>query len=203
MNQPVLPVKLLNVGLSACLGLLLVVLMTGCTEGQSLAGQHAAPSSPSQRVAMRGGVGPSVRAAAPVAAPVAAPAAPVAPAALAAPALTPEQIAAAKQLFITQGCIGCHTLSAIPESSGLIGPDLSTLNAQFPGSLTSAAYKSSEGKATNAVEYFRESILAPSAFIYPDCPDGPCSDYVMPQNFKDRIKAADLDLILSFLATLN
>jgi nitric oxide reductase subunit C len=110
---------------------------------------------------------------------------------------------AARKLIIAQGCIGCHTISVVPEATGLIGPNLSQIFTQAPDIIASAGYKASDGKATTAREYLQESILTPSAFVYPDCPDGPCSDYLMPQDFKTRISPAELENLLDFLSTLK
>ena len=221
MKQSLLSTKLLKVVMPTGLGLLLTVLMTGC--GQSVAGRNITPGS--QRVAVKSApavataapapVAAAPTAAAPTAAPVAAAPTAAAPAAAAptaaAPAaaattggsLAPEKVDAARKLIIAQGCIGCHTIAVVPEATGLIGPNLSQIFTQAPDIIASAGYKASDGKATIAREYLQESILTPSAFVYPDCPDGPCSDYLMPQDFKTRISPAELENLLDFLSTLK
>ena len=220
MKQSLLSTKLLKVVMPTGLGLLLTVLMTGC--GQSVAGRNITPGS--QRVAVKSAPAVATAAPAPVAAaptaaaPTAAPvaAAPTAAPAAAAPtaaapaaaattggSLAPEKVDAARKLIIAQGCIGCHTIAVVPEATGLIGPNLSQIFTQAPDIIASAGYKASDGKATIAREYLQESILTPSAFVYPDCPDGPCSDYLMPQDFKTRISPAELENLLDFLSTLK
>jgi hypothetical protein len=167
--------KLATFTLSSCLGLIFVVLMSGCGRGGTATAQNTAPQPPTAVPA-------------PTAVPI--------------PTISPERLAAAKNLIIAQGCVGCHTISSIPEAIGLIGPELSHIATQAPEILASAAYKA-KGQATTDRDYLRESILSPSTYVYPDCPTGPCPDFVMPRDFKSRLKPDDLETILDLLSTLK
>lgn len=119
------------------------------------------------------------------------------------PTVAPERLAAARQLLISQGCIGCHTIESVPEAIGQIGPNLSHIASEAPGLIASQGYKDSGGTATSVREYLRESILKPSQFLVPACPTGACPDYVMPRDFKTRMTAEEIEILLDLFATLK
>ncbi len=103
-----------------------------------------------------------------------------------APATTPTRTTApmnAKALFVSKGCAVCHTFGPA-GSNGKIGPDLDT---------------KPEADATKAhmplAAFVRESILKPSAYISPGYKD------LMPKNFSTKLTKAQLDAIVSFIAT--
>jgi cytochrome c oxidase subunit 2 len=97
-------------------------------------------------------------------------------------AMNPPKPQGAAALFksSTLSCASCHVLSAA-GSSGTLGPDLDYL----------AAYAKRAGKPLDA--FIRESILDPSAYIEPGCPNA------MPPNFKDLIQPDQLDQLVAYL----
>ncbi len=130
--------------------------------------------------------------------PTAAPAAPAEP--TAAPA---SVIARGKEVFVEQACNTCHKITGFDKAIGVVGPELTRIYSDAPKIIASDAYKASQGTAKTAEAYIRESILNPNAFIYPDCPTGPCQPNLMIQNFKDVISQADLDALIAYLVTLR
>ena len=78
---------------------------------------------------------------------------------------TPSSSAAGLSVFNSNGCSGCHTLSAA-KATGTVGPDLDKL----------VAYAK---QANQPLESFvHESIVDPDAYIQPGYPKG-----VMPPDF--------------------
>lgn len=116
--------------------------------------------------------------------------------------LTPEDLAAtsessassggpeftattAEDLIAQAGCVACHTLSAI-GATGTVGPDLSAVGARL------------------TADEIRQSILDPNAVIAEQCPSGPCPNpSAMPPNFGDRFTGKQLEIVVSFLASLK
>lgn len=130
--------------------------------------------------------------------PTAAPPPPAEP--TAAPA---AMVARGKEVFVEKACQSCHKIQGFDQAIGMVGPELTRIYADAPKIIASAGYKSSQGTAQTAVEYIRESILNPNAFIYPDCPTGPCQPNLMIQDFKDTISPADLEALIAYLVTLR
>lgn len=89
--------------------------------------------------------------------------------------------ASGKAIFAANGCSSCHTLTAA-GASGKIGPDLDKLPA--------------EAKRANQplASFIHTSIVDPNAYVEPGFPKG-----VMPQNFGQVIKKADLDTLVQYL----
>ncbi len=112
-------------------------------------------------------------------------------------------IARGKEVFVEKTCQSCHVIKGFEQAIGMVGPELTRIYADAPKIVASDAYKSSQGTAKTAVEYIRESILNPNAFIYPDCPTGPCQPNLMIQNFKETISDADLEALIAYLVTLR
>ena len=90
-------------------------------------------------------------------------------------------------LYNQNGCGGCHTLGAI--SAGVIGPALTNIGTD--------AATMKEGM--NAEDYIRESILDPNAFITPECPNGPCPESVMPQDWGTKLTEEQINDLVAFL----
>lgn len=86
---------------------------------------------------------------------------------------------------VTYGCMACHGNPA-QEGSNAVGPWL--------GDIAETGADRIDGYS--AADYVYESILLPSAFISPDCPNGPCTGppSAMPANFADRMAATDMPL---------
>lgn len=95
--------------------------------------------------------------------------------------------------FAASGCGGCHTIPGIPNAVGQVGPNLSNIG-------NNAA---SRVAGLDAEAYLRESILNPSAFIAPECPNGACPENVMPPNMGERLTTKELDLIVGHLLSLT
>ncbi|MBK8987011.1 MAG: cytochrome c [Chloroflexi bacterium] len=91
-----------------------------------------------------------------------------------------------KALFLSYGCTGCH---GIPDEGvvAAVGPDMANIGE--------VAATRIEGKT--ALQYIYESILHPSDFIAPECPNGPCSGppSAMPANFPDRMAVSPGDMV--------
>ena len=102
----------------------------------------------------------------------------------------PEVIAMGKELFQSQGCVGCHTIQGV--SQGMVGPDLTDIADE-------AEELAKEAGVADAAEYIRQSIVDPNAFIAPKCPTGPCPPGVMPQNFGSALSAEQIDALVQFL----
>jgi cytochrome c oxidase subunit 2 len=93
------------------------------------------------------------------------------------------QVAQGKQLFQSKGCVGCHTLAAVPGASGTTGPDLDGVG-------THAATRK---PGMSAADYINESIDNPTAFTVPGFPAG-----VMPKiEMTDDERAALVALLLA------
>ncbi len=112
-------------------------------------------------------------------------------------------VARGKEVFVEKTCQSCHVIKGFEKAVGMVGPELTRIYTDAPKIIASDAYKSSQGTAKTAVEYIRESILNPNAFIYPDCPTGPCQPNLMIQNFKETISDADLEALIAYLVTLK
>jgi cytochrome c oxidase subunit II len=88
-------------------------------------------------------------------------------------------VAAGKQVFAANGCSACHTL-ADAGASGTIGPNLDKF------------------LATRNAAFIKQSIEDPGAYVEKGFPNG-----VMPQNYKQQIKPADLDALVQYLSTVT
>jgi cytochrome c oxidase subunit 2 len=88
-------------------------------------------------------------------------------------------VAAGKQVFAANGCSACHTL-ADAGASGTIGPDLDKF------------------LATRDPAFIKQSIEDPAAFVEKGFPNG-----VMPGNYKQQIKPADLNALVQYLSTVT
>jgi cytochrome c oxidase subunit 2 len=88
-------------------------------------------------------------------------------------------VAAGKQVFAANGCAACHTL-ADAGASGTIGPDLDKFLAKRDAA------------------FIKQSIVDPAAYVEKGFPNG-----VMPTNFKQQIKPADLNALVQYLSTVT
>jgi len=88
-------------------------------------------------------------------------------------------VAAGKQVFAANGCAACHTL-ADAGATGTIGPDLDKF------------------LATRDPAFIKQSIVNPGAFVEKGFPNG-----VMPKNFAQQIKPADLNALVQYLSTVT
>jgi hypothetical protein len=113
---------------------------------------------------------------------------------------TPINVTVVKEKMAV--CAACHTLSDLGFSS-VTCPDLSLAASTAAEHLASAAYT---GKAAGGdVEaYLRESLQDPGAFIVPGNPAyGTPGKSLMPVNGGAVLTAADVDMIVGYLMTLE
>jgi mono/diheme cytochrome c family protein len=92
-------------------------------------------------------------------------------------------------VYRAHACLGCH---GWPGRGGVTGPDLAGIATKGPEKMP----------GLTAEQYIRVSILAPSAFITPDCPPGPCPD-MMPRNYGEELPQEELDALVRYLLTLR
>lgn len=102
-----------------------------------------------------------------------------------------------QEMINVLGCPLCHTIPGVEGANGELGPKLhEKINA--PKRIKDPRYK---GKATNAKEYIKESILNPGAYVVMNeetkelYPDG-----VMPQDFKNKLSIEALDKLVDFIS---
>ncbi|EFO81182.1 hydroxylamine reductase [Oscillochloris trichoides DG-6] len=119
------------------------------------------------------------------------------------PSMSPERMAQARDLFTLQGCVGCHTVESYPEARGVVGPKLTHVAEEAVSILASAEYQQGGGEAKTVSEFMRESIISPSKYIATDCPLGECQDFLMPRDFKKRLSAEELDLLVELLTSFE
>lgn len=105
-----------------------------------------------------------------------------------------------KKLFVANLCDSCHDVSQ-PAPGGEFGPNLGSISAAAQQVLALPEYR---GSATNVVDYLRESILMPNAYIVPG------KDYEtlpgvsnMTQDYAETIPLQDLNDILAYLLSLK
>lgn len=91
------------------------------------------------------------------------------------------------------GCIACHGDPATPDSNN-VGPHLAGIG--------SAAANRIDGVA--APQYIYESIIAPSAFIAPECKGGqPCSEPTAMPEYASLVNLQDAADLLAYLLELE
>lgn len=179
--------KLTSLVLAAGATLLLVWLLVAFAQGTTT-GKASAPVAAQPTVVVK--AGPTATAPAGMVHGTEAP--------VAIPPQDPALVAQGKQLFQSQGCIGCHTIKGI--SFGAVGPELTQVAQHAAEHLKDPNYK---GQAKDVVGYIRESIVNTNAFIAPGCPGMPCQPNVMPQTFGQTLKPEQLDALVAFLLSLR
>ena len=112
-------------------------------------------------------------------------------------------IARGKTVFVKKVCNSCHIVKGFDEAIGLVGPDLTTIYRSAASTIQTSVYKASKGRATTAIDYIRESILDPNAFIYPSCPTAACQPNLMIEDFKETISPDDLEALMAYLVSLR
>ena len=101
-----------------------------------------------------------------------------------------EEVAAA---FASGGCVACHNIKGIGGGAARLGPGLS--RAGFIASERRPGYE--------ALDYLEESIRTPGMFVRINCPDGPCIDGLMPQNYSETLTSDEISTIVNYLAALG
>ena len=106
--------------------------------------------------------------------------------------------AAGAKLFSTLPCSSCHDVTK-PFPGGEICPNLGNIATEAERVLTAPDY---HGKATNAAEYIRESILDPNAYIVAgDNYMNAEGQSVMPKNFATTLTPTQIDDLVAYLMT--
>lgn len=107
-----------------------------------------------------------------------------------APTPTPRPVQGddAADLVLNAGCGACHMIGTMGEAHK-VGPDLTAIREvageRVPG--------------LTAVEYLRQSIVEPNAFIVAECPNGPCLANIMPRDYGERLTAEQIEAIVNYL----
>jgi len=110
--------------------------------------------------------------------------------------LSPESAAPA---FQKGGCVACHVIPGVPGAVGSIGPDLSQMGQTAAAHLQDEAYT---GQADSVEAYILEAVENPDAYVFPDCPTGPCIAGQMPATLADLLSKKELDTIVGYLSSL-
>lgn len=98
--------------------------------------------------------------------------------------------------FNKGACASCHTIPGIPNAKGIVGPDLSNINAASQYHLDSGTYS---GSAKTTSEFIHESIIKPDLFIAKGCSSGPCQSGVMPANFSKQLTEDQVNALVQYL----
>lgn len=130
------------------------------------------------------------------------PAAPAPPPAAAQPTAAPapaapvvQAPAGVVQTSQANGCGGCHVIPEVEGAAGTVGPSLAGLGARAEEIIASPEYT---GEAETAEEYIHEAIVDPNAYVVPGYPAN-----VMPQNFEEIIPPDQLDVLVTYLSSLE
>jgi cytochrome c551/c552 len=94
-------------------------------------------------------------------------------------------VAKGKAVFLSSGCVSCHTLTAA-GATGTVGPNLDHLAAD--------AKTANRG---SLAQYIHQSIVSPNAYIRPGFPAS-----VMPQTF-GQLPKDQLDALVQFLISAS
>ena len=98
--------------------------------------------------------------------------------------------------FEKGACGTCHAIPGVPNASGVIAPSLANVNLTAEDHIKSPDFT---GKAADAKDYIRESIVDPNVFIAPKCPTGACAPNVMPAALKDILTSDEINAITNYL----
>ncbi len=103
---------------------------------------------------------------------------------------------AGQQVFMSQPCSSCHDIMH-PYPGGQICPNLGNIAVEAARIVKSPDY---HGKAHDAAEYIRESIVNPNAYIVPGAQyRQPSGQSVMPTNFGQVLTPTQIDDLVAFL----
>jgi cytochrome c5 len=90
-------------------------------------------------------------------------------------AAAPEPAKTAEEVVDKLGCGACHKIAG---AQGAIGPDLTHIGSK------------------RKADYLRRAVLDPNADVAPGFPPG-----MMPQDFKDKMTAGELELLVNYLSS--
>lgn len=105
-----------------------------------------------------------------------------------------------KERFHFYTCDSCHDVTQ-PGPAGFYAPNLGNISTEAIRIIQLPEY---QGKATNAAEYIRESVLNPNVYLVPgelflDAP----GQSAMVQEFGETIPPTDLNDLIAYLLTLR
>lgn len=101
--------------------------------------------------------------------------------------------------FSKGGCGACHVIPGVTNATGTIGPDLSEIGQVAETTIASADYK---GNAKTAIDFLKESLLAPDVFVSENCPNGACAAGLMPSYANGTVSDQELNAMVNVLAKL-
>lgn len=96
-----------------------------------------------------------------------------------------------RQLYIAQGCGGCHTIEGVEGATGQVCPVHTNVATTAGQVIQQPDYT---GQAGTAAEYIRESIVNPNVYIA----EGYQPD-VMPQTFAQTLSDEQINDLVAFL----
>lgn len=94
-------------------------------------------------------------------------------------------------------CAACHSMA---PGVNLAGPSLANLATVAEKTIASDDYK---GKATTAEEFIRESIVEPSAYLYPGPMFSANGVSFMPPSYGKDLSTEDIDHLVAYLASFK
>ncbi|MFT0546101.1 c-type cytochrome [Allopusillimonas ginsengisoli] len=94
-------------------------------------------------------------------------------------------------------CAACHSMA---PGVNLAGPSLANLATVAEKTIASDDYK---GKATNAEEFIRESIVEPSAYLHPGPMFSANGVSFMPPSYGKDLSKEDIDHLVAYLASFK
>lgn len=97
----------------------------------------------------------------------------------------------------TPACTACHSIAS---GVNLAGPTLAGLSERAQNVIESSDY---EGNATTPEEFIRESILEPSAYLYPGEMYSANGVSFMPATYGDSLSSEEIDHLVAYLASIK
>ena len=106
-------------------------------------------------------------------------------------------VAAPVKVDLPATCAACHALAGT-SAKGTTGPDLTHMGSVAARMIASSDYT---GKATSVVDYIRESILDPNAYVVPGDTYGRPGASTMPAD--TSLSPQELKKLVAYLASLQ
>lgn len=114
-------------------------------------------------------------------------------------AASTDPVAKGEALFQSTppACFACHSVS---PGVNLAGPSLAGVGAHAATVIASPDYK---GSAKTPAEFIRESIVKPSAYLFPGAMYSANGQSFMPSSFATDLKPEQIDSLVAYLQTLK
>jgi nitric oxide reductase subunit C len=109
----------------------------------------------------------------------------------------PVEIGRAAYNATPPGCAACHSVA---PGVNIVGPTLAGIPATATARIASPDYK---GKAKDAAEYIRESIVEPNAHVLTGPTYAAGGRSLMPDDYGQTLKPEQIDQIVAYLLTLR